>query len=161
MEWRRYDWLSFISEASKRISIVCGPLGLVTLGEASWVHVTATALVLPHHLASGLLSPVISTPVQPGAEIATYSTAHGNARCLTYWARPGVVPTSSWILSRCFTAELQLPPFLCSMTFISDSWPKTVIAQICSVCPSSCLLSSLWNTFFYPKYLNTKLLPIF
>ena len=29
---------------------------------------------------------------------ATYTTAHGNA--LTHWARPGVEPTSSWMLVR-------------------------------------------------------------
>ena len=29
---------------------------------------------------------------------STYTTAHGNARCLTHWVRPGIEPTSSWIL---------------------------------------------------------------
>ena len=28
----------------------------------------------------------------------TYTTAHGNARSLTQWVRPGIKPTSSWIL---------------------------------------------------------------
>ena len=28
----------------------------------------------------------------------TYTIAHGNARSLTYWARPGIEPTASWIL---------------------------------------------------------------
>ena len=31
---------------------------------------------------------------------ATYSTAHGNAGSLTYWARPGIETASSWILVR-------------------------------------------------------------
>ena len=29
---------------------------------------------------------------------ASYSTAHGNARSLTHWVRPGIEPASSWIL---------------------------------------------------------------
>ena len=32
------------------------------------------------------------------AESVTYNTAHGNARSLTHWARPGIEPKSSWIL---------------------------------------------------------------
>ena len=30
----------------------------------------------------------------------TYTTAHGNAGSLTHWVRPGIEPTSSWILVR-------------------------------------------------------------
>ena len=30
----------------------------------------------------------------------TYTTAHSNANSLTHWARPGIKPTSSWILIR-------------------------------------------------------------
>ena len=33
-----------------------------------------------------------------GAASATYTTAHGNGGSLTCWARPGIEPTSSWIL---------------------------------------------------------------
>ena len=36
---------------------------------------------------------------------STYTRAHGNARSLTYWARPGIEPASSWILSRFLTTE--------------------------------------------------------
>ena len=32
------------------------------------------------------------------AESATYATAHGNTGSLSHWARPGIKPTSSWIL---------------------------------------------------------------
>ena len=32
------------------------------------------------------------------AASATYTTVHGNAGSLTYWARPGIEPTCSWIL---------------------------------------------------------------
>ena len=35
----------------------------------------------------------------------TYSTAHGNARSLTQWARPGVKSTSSWVLAGFIIAE--------------------------------------------------------
>ena len=34
-----------------------------------------------------------------------YTTAHGNAKSLTHWARPGIEPVSSWILVRFFSAE--------------------------------------------------------
>ena len=37
-----------------------------------------------------------------GAASVTYTTAHGNARSLTHWARPGIKPASSWILVRFF-----------------------------------------------------------
>jgi len=32
------------------------------------------------------------------ATSATYTTAHGNAKSLTHWVRPGIKPSSSWIL---------------------------------------------------------------
>ena len=32
------------------------------------------------------------------ASSATYTTAHGNARSLTYWAMPGIKPATSWFL---------------------------------------------------------------
>ena len=31
---------------------------------------------------------------------ATYTTAHGNARSLTHWWRPGIEPATSWFLVR-------------------------------------------------------------
>ena len=34
------------------------------------------------------------------AASVTYTTAHGNARSFTHWARPGIEPTSLWILIR-------------------------------------------------------------
>ena len=37
-------------------------------------------------------------PHQIRAAFATYTTAHGNTGSLTPWARPGIKPTSSWIL---------------------------------------------------------------
>ena len=41
-----------------------------------------------HHSHSSLTSSV------------TYTTAHSTARSLTHWARPGIKPTSSWMLVR-------------------------------------------------------------
>ena len=41
------------------------------------------------------------------AASVTYTTAHGNARSLTCWARSGMEPTSSWILVRFNTAKPQ------------------------------------------------------
>ena len=38
---------------------------------------------------------------------AAYTTAYGNARSLTHWARPGIEPASSWILVRFISAEPQ------------------------------------------------------
>ena len=41
------------------------------------------------------------------AASATYGTAYGNARSLTHCARPGIEPTSSWILVGFVTTETQ------------------------------------------------------
>ena len=35
---------------------------------------------------------------QTQATSATYTTAHGNAGSLTHWGRPGIEPTTSWLL---------------------------------------------------------------
>ena len=37
----------------------------------------------------------------------TYTTAHGNTGSLTHWARPGIEPTSSWILVMFISAAPQ------------------------------------------------------
>ena len=39
------------------------------------------------------------------AASTTYTTAHGNTGSLTRWGRPGIEPTSSWILVRLVTTE--------------------------------------------------------
>ena len=46
-------------------------------------------------------------PQQRGiwAASVTYTTAHGNARSLTHWPRPGIEPTTSWFLDKLITAE--------------------------------------------------------
>ena len=40
----------------------------------------------------------------------TYTTAHGNAGSLTHWARPGIAPTTSWLLVRFISTEPLPPP---------------------------------------------------
>ena len=42
----------------------------------------------------------IPQPQQRGTKAmsVTYTTAHGNASSLTHWARPGIEPTTSWLL---------------------------------------------------------------
>jgi len=55
----------------------------------------------------------------------TYTTAHSNTRSLTHWARPGIKPTSSWILVGFVTIEpwRELPRMLFSLkTTDSESW---------------------------------------
>ena len=50
------------------------------------------------------------------AASVTYTMAHGNTGSLTHWARPGVEPTSLWILVRFVTAEpwWELPRSYCT-----------------------------------------------
>ena len=43
---------------------------------------------------------------QNWATSATYTTAQGNARSSTHWARPGIEPTTSWSLVRFISAVL-------------------------------------------------------
>ena len=50
------------------------------------------------------------------AAAADLHHSHGNTRSLTHWAKPGMVPISSWILVRLITAESQRE--LCWLVFI-------------------------------------------
>ena len=45
-----------------------------------------------------LLATATATAMQDRASSPSYTTAHGKARSLTHFARPGVKPTSSWII---------------------------------------------------------------
>ena len=55
---------------------------------------------------------------------ATYTTAHSNARFLTYWVGPGIKPTSSWILVGFVSTEPQ-QEFQASMSQTpSVSWKE-------------------------------------
>ena len=48
----------------------------------------------------------------------TPHTAHGNARSLTHWMRPGIKPEFSWILVRFVTAEPQWELPWCVFLFL-------------------------------------------
>ena len=58
------------------------------------------------------------------ATSATYTTAHGNARPLTHWWRPGIDPVSSWILVRFVSAEpwQELQELLLKVDILSSSY---------------------------------------
>ena len=70
------------------------------------------------------------------AESATYSTAHGNFRSPTCWARPGIAPKSSWILVGFISAAPQweqlkfliIVDLQCSVNFCCIAkWPVSYI----------------------------------
>ena len=59
--------------------------------------------------------------------LLVYTTAYGNARLLTHWARPGIEPVSSWILVGCITCLATMGPpwnlFLWAWTMsLGQSW---------------------------------------
>ena len=64
-----------------------------------WRKPAATALIQPLSNWSYSCQP---TPEPQQCQIQavslTYTTAHGNARSLTRWARPGIEPAASWFL---------------------------------------------------------------
>ena len=51
-----------------------------------------------------------------GATSATHTTAHGNARSLTHWERPGIKSTTSWFLVRFVSTAPQQE--LCGTSFL-------------------------------------------
>jgi len=59
-----------------------------------------------------------------------YTTAQGNTRSLTHWARPGIEPVSSWILVRFVCWATMGPPsqeffvgfFVCLFAFVCFFW---------------------------------------
>ena len=83
--------------------------------------------------------------------------AHSNAESLTHWVRPGIDPSSSWILVRFITAEpkQELPKALISdnevLSYIclikrmssGSSSPGSVVAKPTSVHEKACLISGL------------------
>ena len=63
---------------------------------------------------------------------ATYTTAHGNARSLTHWARPGIKPATSWFLvgfvNHC--AMMGVPQVSVSLAIWPSrkfSWPQHLV----------------------------------
>ena len=59
-------------------------------------------------------------------QLPAYTTAHGNTRSLTHWARPGIEPASSWILVRFFTSAPQQE----RLSFIFKSVSQTPLWRI-------------------------------
>ena len=60
------------------------------------------------------------------ASSSTSTRAHGNARSLTHWVRPGIEPASSWILVRFMSAaQRELP----------DSTPSLGTSVCCGCSP--------------------------
>ena len=87
----------------------------------------------------------IPQPQQLGiqASSVTYTTAHGNARSPTHWARSGIEPASSWILVGFISIVPQqefpqMSPTLVSFFQNCKSYPTT--------CPTSWLCSVLSPT---------------
>ena len=69
------------------------------------------------YVCSQARGPIRTTP-QPQpcgiwATSATYIRAPGNTRSLTHWARPGIKPTSSWILVGFVTTEARWELLFC------------------------------------------------
>ena len=96
---------------------------LVFLGPRPW-HVEVPRLGIEPALQLPALTP---QPQQRRiwAASATYTTAHDNAGFLTHWARPGIKPTSSWILVGFVTTKPQreLPlSYLLSWWTHFDDW---------------------------------------
>ena len=69
---------------------------------------------------SELQLPATPQPQQLRIQVtsATYITAYSNTRSLIHWARPGIEPSSPWMLARFVTAKLQWKLLLnCSLSF--------------------------------------------
>ena len=90
---------------------------------------------------------------------AIYTTAHGNAKSLTYWVRPGVKPASSWMLARFICTEpqweLQLD-FLEQERFCVKWGPAPKLSQISQLLPRHMKspASTTWNNGT-PSHLNS------
>ena len=81
---------------------------------------------------------------------STYTTAHGNTRSLTHWARPGIEPTTSWFLVGFIYAvpqpELLLSVFMNYFTTLSISFESNQ-----GICP---FMTGLFHLSWYPQGLS-------
>ena len=60
---------------------------------------------------------------------ATCTTAHGNAGSLTHWVRPGIEPTSLWIVVGLVTAESQWELPVCILGLKLEAYVFIIIWQ--------------------------------
>ena len=93
-------------------------------------------------------------PQQHGIQAvsATFTTAHGNARSLAHWARPGIKPASSWILVR-FTSTEPWQELQYHFLWNSAGLPPPLLAIT-----SWCLLTDI-NLGGAPKLSSSHFLP--
>ena len=101
-------------------------------------------------------------PQQLGIQAAsavTYTPAHGNARSLTHWVRPGTEPASSSMLVRFISTEPQRELFnFIILKFSPKKHPMVLDKFLCMcVCVSryhSLLLVSILYLFTYAAFMN-------
>ena len=97
------------------------------------------------------------------AASVTYTIAHNNAGSLAHWVRPGIKPTSSWILVGCVTAEPQqeLPIYRafsspkttpCNPTCLRHHFPFPLSSH--PLATTNLLLLSLWGDLFWIFLIN-------
>jgi len=93
---------------------------------------------------------------------ATYTTAHGSARFLTHWARPGIEPATSWFLGGFASVALRR-----ELQYRVSFWGDKNILGLVAV-----IVAQLWEyikvlncikrlNFSYVNYISIKQLHIF
>ena len=104
----------------------------MNLSWSCWLYHSSPQHQQEEHSQTHSIRPPSPQPLQCQiqATTATYTTAHCNHRSVTHWARPGISPTSSWILVRFFnhwaTRELHLLLFVT----LSESYSKFENSQL-------------------------------
>ena len=83
------------------------------------------------------------------AASAAYTTAHGNARSLTYRAKPGIKPSTSWLLGKVISAaplqELCLKHIFLSSTFVCSLSKWSYRKGLLNIVPSLVLVRTEWR----------------
>ena len=82
------------------------------------------------------------------AASAAYTTDHGNARSLTYWARPGIKPAFSWMLVRFVSVVPQwelwdyfplmviIRYWISSLCYTVNPWCLSILCIVVYICYS-------------------------
>ena len=79
----------------------------------------------------------------------TYTTAHGKVGSLTHWTKPGIEPTSSWMLVGFISAE---PQWELLLNILNNLCGKIICKRIYISEPLSCTLEM--NTIVSPLHTN-------